>query len=87
MTSRANVHVTPDDAYLSLKMLARYSGLSVRTLRSHLTNGHRPLPSYRIGGKVLVRQSEFDAWATQFRVVRQTIDISAMADEFATGLR
>jgi hypothetical protein len=55
------------DAYLSLKALAAYSGLSVRTLRGHLRHFAHPLPCYRIGGKVLVRQSEYDAWARQFR--------------------
>jgi len=26
-----------------------------------------PLPHYRIGGKVLVKRSEYDAWAQRFR--------------------
>ena len=55
------------DGYLSLKMLAEYSALSVRTLRGYLANSAHPLPCYRIGGKVLVRRSEYDAWARQFR--------------------
>ncbi len=55
-----------DDAYLPLRALARYAGLSVRTLRSYLVHGSSPLPHYRIGGRVLVRRSEFDAWAARF---------------------
>jgi Helix-turn-helix domain len=62
-----------DDAYLPLKALAGYSGLSVRTLRTYLVHASTPLPHFRIGGKVLVRRSEFDAWAARFRVERQPI--------------
>lgn len=50
------------DMYVSLKALARYSGLSVRTLRPYLKHSVRPLPCYRVGGRILVRQSEFDQW-------------------------
>jgi hypothetical protein len=27
-----------------------------------------PLPHFRIGGKVLVRRSDYDIWASRFRV-------------------
>ena len=56
------------DAYLPLRALAGYSGLSVRTLRGYLSHASSPLPHYRIGGKVLVRRSEFDQWVEGFRV-------------------
>ncbi len=55
------------DPYLSLQALAAYSGLSVRTLRKALTDPLHPLPHYRPGGKILVRQSEFDRWMARFR--------------------
>jgi len=51
--------------------LAGYSGLSVRTLRTHLRRWLLPLPHYHVGGKILVRRSEFDQWIAQFRRVRQ----------------
>jgi hypothetical protein len=57
----------PADAYLSLRALSSYAGLSVRWLRRSLTDVPSPLPHYRVGGKLLVRRSEFDAWMTQFR--------------------
>lgn len=56
-----------DDAYFPLKDLASYSGLGLRTLRGYLHHSVSPLPHYRIGGKILVRRSEFDSWAKQFR--------------------
>jgi excisionase family DNA binding protein len=59
--------VVPLDPYLPLRALAGYTGLSVRTLREHLADPAHPLPCYRVGGKVLVRRSEFDAWVRNFR--------------------
>ncbi len=53
--------------YLSLRALSAYSDLSVRTLRGYLSHPARPLPHYRVGGKVLVKRSEFDAWVSGFR--------------------
>jgi len=56
------------DPFLGLKALATYSGMSVRTLRSHLdAQPDAALPCYRVNGRVLVRRSEFDEWMRQFR--------------------
>jgi hypothetical protein len=57
----------PADPFLDLRALADYSSLSVRKLRDHLADALHPLPSYRVGGKVLVRRSDFDAWIQRFR--------------------
>ena len=57
------------DPFLSLKALAAYSGLGVRTLRTYLTDITHPLPCYRVGGKILVRRSEFDTWIARHRQV------------------
>jgi excisionase family DNA binding protein len=59
----------PLDPFLSLKALAAYSGLSVRKLRDCLDDPRHPLPHYRVGGKILVRRSEFDAWIAAYRQV------------------
>ncbi len=55
-----------DDAYLPLKALASYAGLSVRTLRNLLIHPAHPVPHYRMAGKILVKRSEFDAWMHDF---------------------
>ena len=63
--------VTPlnvEAGYLSLKALSEYSNLGIRTLRKHLSHQVKPLPHYRVGGKILVRRSEFDEWVSTFRV-------------------
>ncbi len=70
-----------DDAYLPLKRLAAYAGLSVRTLQGYLKHAVSPLPFYRIGGRVLVRRSEFDAWAQQFRKTQDGCDVTAIVDD------
>ena len=57
------------DPYLGLRALAGYSGLSVRKLRDLLIDPAHPLPCYRVGGKILVRRSEYDAWAARYRQI------------------
>jgi hypothetical protein len=56
------------DPFLSLRALATYSGLSVRKLRQYLElPPEEALSCYRVGGRILVRRSEFDAWIAQFQ--------------------
>ncbi len=55
------------DPFLSLRALAGYSGISVRKLHEYLADPINPLPHYRVGGKILVRRSEFDAWIVRYR--------------------
>jgi hypothetical protein len=59
----------PADPFLSLRALADYSGLSVRTLRTFLERNPpaQALPCYRLAGKVLVRRSDFDRYMEQYR--------------------
>jgi hypothetical protein len=58
---------TSSDAYYGLKRLTSYSGIGLRRLRSYLTDRAHPLPHYRVGGKILVRRSEFDRWIEVYR--------------------
>jgi hypothetical protein len=60
---------TPLDPYLALRALASYCGCSVKWLRLRLADPVYPLPCYRVGDKILVRRSEFDAWIERFRQV------------------
>jgi hypothetical protein len=59
------------DPFLSLRALASYACVSVRKLRAHVGDPAHPLPHYRVGGKILVRRSEFDAWIAAYRRVGQ----------------
>ena len=77
---------TPLDPFLSLKALAEYSALSVRKLREYLDDPANPLPCYRVGGKIVVRRSEFDTWMQQYRargrpsLVRAMRELGLMAE-------
>ena len=73
---------TPLDPFLSLAALATYSSLSIRTLRTLLA---QDLPHYRIGAKVLVRRSDFDAWAARHRRVGRP-DVAALVDDVLRDL-
>ena len=55
------------DPFLDLRALSSYASLSVRKLRDLLDDAERPLPCYQVGGKLLVRRSEFDAWIAGYR--------------------
>lgn len=55
------------DRWLRLPELARYSGLSVRTLQRRIASVRDPLPAYRSGKTLLVRKRDFDHWLTRQR--------------------
>jgi len=57
--------------YFDLKSLSTYSHLSVKTLRKYLSE----LSHYRVGGKILVKQSDFDEWIERFRKEPRVIEI------------
>ena len=61
-------------------VLAGYSGLSVRKLYDYLEDAAHPLPCYRVGGKILVRRSEFDGWIARHRQVGRTDVDQIVAD-------
>ena len=75
------------DVYLALAALSEYAGLSVRTLRRYLASRTRPIPHYRVGGKILVKRSDYDAWASQFRVSSVATSIDAFVDDVVESLR
>ena len=54
------------DQYFDLKGLATYSALKVPTLRDYIKSGS--LPCFKVKGKILIKQSEFDAWLEGYRI-------------------
>jgi len=54
-----------DDRWLGIKELVEYSTLTAKTIRRHLVGRH-PIPHYRVGGRILVKRSEFDEWVKQY---------------------
>jgi hypothetical protein len=78
-------HLISDGTFLCLKRLALYSSRSVRSLRQSLTDRGRPLPHYKIGGKIFVRRSDYDAWAERFRVQSKPV-VTDLVDDVLKGL-
>src|SRR4026207_219433 len=57
----ASAVVAPiEDAYLPLRALVVYSGLSIRTLNKKFADPTHPLPFFKFGGKIHVRKWDFD---------------------------
>ena len=74
------------DAYLSLRALASYGGVSVRWLRDRLTDPHYPLPCFRLpGGKILVKRDDYDQWMSRYRQVGRA-DVNAIVQNVLTDL-
>ena len=78
--------ITAVDPFMSLRILASYSCVSVRKLRQYLHDPVHPLPHYRVGGKIVVRRSEFDAWMAAYRRVGQA-DVEGLVDSVLRDLR
>jgi hypothetical protein len=76
---------TPLDPFLPLKALAGYSGISVRKLREYLDDPAHPLPCYQVGGKIVVRRSEFDSWIAAYRRCGRS-DVNAIVADVLGGL-
>jgi excisionase family DNA binding protein len=75
------VITTQLDPFLPLRALAAYVGLSVRTLRQYLDlPPNEALPCYRVGGKILVRRSQFDAWIAQYQTRGRPALVRALQD-------
>ena len=74
--------VTLKDQYFDLRGLSAYSALAVGTLRDHIWSGG--LPAFKVRGKVLIKQSEFDLWLEGFRI-EQNLD--NIVDEVMDSLK
>jgi len=74
--------------WLCLREVTRYVNVSERTLRAWIHAPINALPAFRVGGRVLVRRSELDAWLTQRRVqTLDSVDVDAIVKDVLKGLR
>ena len=93
MPSKAVLVLTMDDGYLGLSALSKYSGLSVKQLRGYINDPINALPCYQTSGgeagrgKLLVKRSEYDAWAERnLRRPSPEADIDSAVAEALEGL-
>lgn len=75
-----------DDRYLTIPELVRYSGLSRSTLE-RARQAARPLPVYRVGSRVLVKRSEFDAWVKAEQAASSADPVGDLARAMARRVR
>jgi len=73
------------DPWLSLRALGSYCSMCRRTLQALINDPRDPIPSYRVGGRVLVRRSEFDVWMTRRRNTKARV-LAQMAAADAQAL-
>jgi len=66
-----------EDRYLDLKGLSKYSCLSVRALHKYLVR----IPHYRIGGKLLVKKSEFDKYLEHWCLCKGAVRTPLYSDD------
>jgi hypothetical protein len=76
-----------EPGYFDLQALAAYSSCSVRWLRDRLVDRLRPLPHYRIEGKILVKRDEFDHWLSGSHVVNSADGLSVIVDSVVAHMR
>jgi excisionase family DNA binding protein len=73
--------------WMGLKQLTQYANLSERTLRAWIHAPVDPLPAVRVGGKILVRRSELDAWLARHRVKPlDALDLDGIVREALKGI-
>lgn len=76
---------TDSDKYHDMKGLSEYSSLAVGMLRDYL-KGPDGIPHFKLKGKILVKESEFDRWLEQFRV-EENRDLTRLVDGVLDSLR
>lgn len=62
----ASAHI--DREWLDIREVTKYAAVSDRTLRAWLRRETDALPAVRVGGKILIRRSEFDGWLENHRI-------------------
>jgi excisionase family DNA binding protein len=72
--------------WMSLRQLARYLPLSERTIRAWIHSPVDALPAVRVGGKILVKRLEVEAWLERHRVKGlRDVDLDSVVNEVLQG--
>lgn len=68
--------------WLGMREITEYADVSERTVRGWIHAPIDALPAVRVGGKILVKRSELDAWLGRRRVTPlERIDIDGIVKE------
>lgn len=74
--------------WLCLREVTRYVNVSERTLRAWIHAPVDALPAFRVGGRMLVRRTELNAWLARRRVQKLgSVDVDAIVKDVLQGFR
>jgi len=72
------------DQYFDLMGLVEYSSLGLGTCRDYIRS--KGLPCFKVGGKILVKRSEFDKWIERYRHTK-TQDLDTLVDGIMADMK
>jgi excisionase family DNA binding protein len=73
--------------WLDLRGLTMYAAVSKRTIREWLHRSLNPLPAVRVGTKILVRRSTFDAWLEKHPLIpADSINVNETVNEILADM-
>jgi len=73
--------------WLDLRELTAYAAVCERTVRAWIHSPVDPLPATQVGGKILVRKSDFDCWLERHRMKPSgTVDLDGIVKEVVEGV-
>ncbi|MGA7461758.1 MAG: helix-turn-helix domain-containing protein [Candidatus Korobacteraceae bacterium] len=73
--------------WFDLRGLTMYAAVSERTIREWLHRSLHPLPAVRVGTKILVRRSTFDAWLERHPLIpADSINVNETVNEILADM-
>jgi excisionase family DNA binding protein len=73
--------------WLDLRGLTMYAAVSERSIREWLHRSLNPLPAVRVGTKILVRRSTFDAWLEKHPLIpADSINVNETVNEILADM-
>jgi len=84
MSSDAFLKAQRSPEWLDLRAVQQYATISERTLRAWIHHLIEPLPAVRVGGKVLVKRSDFDTW---LRKHSKNADVSEIVEKILAEVK
>jgi excisionase family DNA binding protein len=74
--------------WLGIRELTQYAAVSERTIRAWLHRLGDPLPAVRVGTKILIRRTDFDAWLESHRLKSESaIDVDGIVEQLVRSAR
>lgn len=71
--------------WLDIKAVTEYASISDRTIRTWIHSSANPLPAVQVGGKVLVRRRDLDAWLESHRIMSSN-EVGNIVEELVSGV-